>query len=109
MSRRGELEIDSHGGIGGKGEQGRVAAVGEVEVTAAGVRAGEERLTLRARFENEPAGVGPEPCPEYAPQPPFSSGEPETAAKPLVDAVLAARQPLIAAARAAAERAKIGR
>jgi cyclohexyl-isocyanide hydratase len=46
---------------------------------------------------------------EYAPKPPFNSGEPETAAKPLVDAVLAARQPLIAAARAAAERAKIGR
>ena len=46
---------------------------------------------------------------EYAPKPPFSSGEPETAAKPLVDAVLAARQPLIVEARAAAERAKIGR
>lgn len=41
---------------------------------------------------------------EYAPKPPFNSGEPETAVKPLVDAVLAAREPLIAAARAAAQR-----
>jgi cyclohexyl-isocyanide hydratase len=43
---------------------------------------------------------------EYAPKPPFNSGEPETAARPLVDAVLAAREPLIAAARAAAQRSQ---
>jgi cyclohexyl-isocyanide hydratase len=46
---------------------------------------------------------------EYAPKPPFNSGEPETAAKSLVDGVLAAREPLIAAARAAAQRSMAGR
>ena len=76
VSRRGELEVDAHSGIGGEGEQGRVAAMGEVEVTAAGVRAGQDRLTLGAGFENEPAGVGPEPCPEHAPQPPPAGHEP---------------------------------
>jgi len=42
---------------------------------------------------------------EYAPQPPFNSGEPETAARSVVEGVLAAREPLIAAARASARRA----
>ncbi len=41
---------------------------------------------------------------EYAPKPPFNAGEPETAGPALVNEVLTARAPLLAAARAAAMR-----
>ncbi len=85
---------------------GRVVVDGN-RVTAGGVTAGLDfGLTLAARLRGEAEARRVQLVLEYAPQPPFDAGEPEGAGPALVVDVLARRQPVLVAARQAAERAR---
>lgn len=76
-------------------------------VTGGGVTAGIDfGLTLAARLRGEDYARRVQLVVEYDPQPPFGSGSPERAGESLVGEIRQRRAPLIAAARAAANRAR---
>lgn len=85
-------------------------AVDRNRLTGGGVTAGIDfGLTLAALMRGEEVARRIQLVIEYAPKPPFSAGEPETAGPSLVADVLKLRSPLIEAARAASQRYAGGR
>jgi cyclohexyl-isocyanide hydratase len=76
-------------------------------ITGGGVTAGIDfGLALAARLRGEDYARRVQLAVEYDPQPPFGSGSPERAGESLVGEMRQRRAPMIAAARAAANRAR---
>jgi putative intracellular protease/amidase len=86
-------------------DEGRVARDGRI-ITGGGVTAGLDfAFTVLAEIAGEACAQGVQLGLEYAPQPPFDAGRPETAPPPVLEAFQQLMRPLAAGRRDAAEEA----